>query len=106
MTGQVRHIVAIRFKPAVEQAQIDALMQRLSGLRDHLPGIIDFDHRQNISPEEPVVHGFQHLFWLDFVDEVARDAYLNDARHQAIGKDLVAAADGGIDGIVVLDYFI
>ncbi|MEN0000885.1 MAG: Dabb family protein [Pseudomonadota bacterium] len=106
MTGQVRHIVAIRFKAAVDETKVDALMQQLADLRGHLPGIVDFGHRENISPEVPVVHGLKHLFWFDFIDEKARDAYLVDPAHQAVGKDLVAAADGGIDGIVVLDYFL
>ncbi len=32
-----------------------------------------------------------------------RDAYLADAAHKAVGAQLVAAMDGGRDGLVVCD---
>lgn len=104
MSDPIRHIVAIRFKVEISDAQIADLMAQLSALRAHLGGITDFQSRSNVSPEEPVVHGFGHLFWFDFVSEAARDAYLNDPDHQAVGKQLVEAADGGVDGILVLDF--
>ena len=104
MTKPIRHIVAIRFKAEISETQIANLMAKLEALRDHLGGITDFQHRPNISPEEPVVHGFRHLFWFDFESENARDAYLEDTKHQAVGKQLVAAAEGGTEGIIVLDF--
>jgi Stress responsive A/B Barrel Domain len=57
---------------------------------------------KNISPEVPVVHGFHDLFWFDFTDAAARDAYLVHPDHQKAGARLVAAC-GGIEGIQVLD---
>ena len=81
MSDPIRHIVAIRFKVEISDAQIADLMAQLSALRAHLGGITDFQSRSNVSPEEPVVHGFGHLFLFDFVSEAARDAYeaaLND----------------------------
>ncbi|MEO1700478.1 MAG: Dabb family protein [Pseudomonadota bacterium] len=104
MTKPIRHIVAVRFKDDISGAQIADLMGQLFALRTHLGGITDFQHRPNVSPEEPVVHGFRHIFWFDFDGEAARDTYLNDPKHQAVGKQLVEAADGGIDGIMVLDF--
>ena len=104
MSGAVRHIVAVRFKPDIDERQIVDLMDQLFALRGHLNGITDFQHRSNISPEEPVVHGFRYLFWFDFESEAARDTYLADAKHKAVGKQLVEAAEGGVDGILVLDF--
>ena len=104
MSNTIRHLVAVRFKDDINSAQIADLMGQLSALRTHLGGITQFQHRPNVSPEEPVVHGFRHIFWFDFDSEAARDAYLNDAKHHAVGKQLVEAAEGGIDGILVLDF--
>ena len=104
MSARIRHVVAIRFKPEISVTQVANLMAKLEALRDHLGGITDFQHRRNISPEEPVVHGFRHLFWFDFENETARDAYLEDTKHQAVGKQLVTAAEGGTEGVIVLDF--
>ena len=104
MSEPIRHIVAIRFKADISNAHIAGLMDQLSALRAHLGGISDFQHRSNVSPEEPVVHGVRHLFWFDFDSELARDTYLMDPEHQAVGKQLVEAAQGGVDGILVLDF--
>ena len=35
-----------------------------------------------------------------------RDAYLADPVHQAIGARIVAAAEGGIDGVFVFDVVV
>ena len=43
--------------------------------------------------------GFDFAFVIDFVDAAARDAYLEDDVHRAFGADLVAALDGGTDGL-------
>ena len=99
----IRHIVALRFAESVSDAQKAGFYAALQALSGHLPGILDFRSFSNISPEEPVVHGFRDLFWIDFADGAARDAYLVDPGHQAIGAQLVAAAVGGVAGIQVLD---
>ena len=100
----IRHIVAVRFRAGVTQGEKDELMTDLRGLSEHIAGIQDFQVRRNVSPEDPVVRGFHDLFWFDFRDEQVRDVYLDDKAHQAIGARLVAAAEGGVDGIFVIDH--
>jgi hypothetical protein len=56
-----------------------------------------------VSPES-LQRGHTHAFTIDFADEAARDAYLVDAGHKALGARLVAAAEGGRDGITVVDF--
>ncbi|MEL4376092.1 Dabb family protein [Brucella cytisi] len=48
--------------------------------------------------------GFRHGFVVDFTDSAARDAYLPHPEHAKVGKSLVEAAEGGIEGILVFDY--
>ena len=99
----IRHIVALRFRQGVTQAEKDALSAELGALRNHIDGILDYRSFPNISIEEPVVHGFRDVFWFDFRDDSVRDVYLADATHQAIGARIVDKCEGGPDGILVMD---
>ena len=100
----IRHIVAVRFSNAASAEEKAAIFAELAALKDIVEGALDFQVRQNISPEEPVVHGLNDLFWFDFRDEASRDAYLVDPAHVKAGARLVAASEGGVDGITVLDF--
>nr|WP_255561697.1 Dabb family protein [Pseudohoeflea sp. DP4N28-3] len=99
----IRHLVHLRFRSDVDVATKQKLYDRLAALTDRIAGVEDFQHRENVSVEEPLMRGFLDMFWFDFRDAVARDAYLADEVHQAIGADIVACLDGGADGILVCD---
>lgn len=101
----IRHMVHLRFPDTVTAVEKATLYDGLAALRGHLHGILDFQHRPNISPETPVIHGFSDMFWFDFSDPAARDAYLADPDHQAMGARLVAAV-GGLNGLLVCDIAI
>jgi Stress responsive A/B Barrel Domain len=75
----------------------------LAALKDRLPGILAFAGGADASPEG-LQRGHTHAFTIDFADAAARDAYLADAGHKALGARLVAAARGGLDGITVVDF--
>lgn len=100
----IRHLVLLRFRPVVTEADRAALMADLDALRAHLPGMLSFTALTNVSPEEPVVHGFRDGFAIDLADAAARDAYLADPAHRAAGARLVAACVGGAEGILVFDH--
>jgi hypothetical protein len=57
----------------------------------------------DVSPEG-LQRGYTHAFTIDFADAAARDGYLVDAEHKALGARLVAAAEGGREGILVVDF--
>lgn len=99
----IRHMVLLRFSAATTEARKAEIYAALGALAGHIDGILDFQTRRNVSVETPVVHGFRDLFWFDFRDVSVRDAYLADAAHKAAGAQLVAAMDGGRDGLVVCD---
>ena len=100
----IRHIVALRFNASASAEEKTAIFADLEALKDMVVGALDFQVRRNISPEEAVVHGFKDLFWFDFADGAARDAYLVAPAHKAAGARLTAACEGGADGITVLDF--
>ena len=100
----IRHLVALNFSDDTTQETKDQLMTDLAALSGHIDGVLDFQVRPNVSVEDPVVRGFRDLFWFDFRDEGVRDVYLDDEAHKAVGARIVAATEGGIDGVFVCDF--
>ncbi len=47
--SQVKHTVLIRFRPDVAAAQVAAAMADLGGLKDRIPGIVNFSGGSNMS---------------------------------------------------------
>ena len=99
----IRHIVALKFRPDVTPAKKAELYAALQALGGHIEGILDFRSFRNVSIEAPVVRGFDDLFWFDFRDAAARDAYVADPVHQQVAARLVAETVGGADGVYVFD---
>ena len=99
----LRHLVLLRFQKDIPEQTKEDLMQQLADLRQHLSGVLDFRHTDNVSVEIPLVRGFTKVFWFDFADTQARDAYLEDAAHQAVGAKLVQHLEGGLEGVFVCD---
>jgi hypothetical protein len=99
----IRHIVLVKFPTATRPEAIDDLFTELDNLRAPLPGMLNFKGGANASPEG-LARGFTHAFSADFVDAEARNAYLVHPAHRAVGARLVAAAEGGIDGLIVVDF--
>ncbi|MCS6758783.1 MAG: Dabb family protein [Candidatus Devosia euplotis] len=60
------------------------------------------DFGPNVSTEG-MAKGFDDGFIMDLADEAARDRYLADPAHKAAGSRLVAALEGGRDGLMVFD---
>src|SRR6056297_2382768 len=100
----IRHLVTLRFAATTPDAERQAIMDQLAALEPRIDGFLDFQVRRNISPETPVVRGFLDMFWIDFATEAARDAYLVHPEHKKAGARLVAALEGGVDGLFVYDF--
>lgn len=99
----IRHCVFIRFRREITAEQRRALLAEIAELKDRLPGIQAVHIGTNVSPEEGMDKGYGEGFIVDFKNAAARDAYLADPVHQATGRKLVAAAQGGVEGIFVYD---
>ena len=99
----IRHCVFIKFKPETTRERIAELFSEIDGLKHHLDGILAVHVGSNVSPEQGMDKGFSDGFVVDFDSAQSRDNYLADAKHQAAGAKLVAAALGGVDGILVYD---
>ncbi len=93
----------MKYADCVPQQARDALMRDLAGLQNEIGGMEDFRTGRNISPEVPFMHGLTDMFWIDFRDVEARDAYLANDTHKAIGSRIMASLEGGAEGIFVCD---
>ena len=98
----IKHCVWVKFRADVPQAERDAIYAQLAALRDHLPGMLAISTGANVSPEG-LHRGFTDGVIVDFADAAARDAYLVDEAHKRAGGRMVAALEGGRDGLIVFD---
>jgi hypothetical protein len=98
----ILHTVLVRFKSALQPAEKQALYEAVAALKDVTPGITDIKYGPNVS-SEGLNGGFLDGFIVTFESPEARDAYLVHPEHIAVGEKLIAAADGGLSGLIVFD---
>lgn len=98
----IRHIVLTKFREDVSEDTISGIYAELAALTDTLPGAGQFTGGRSKSPEQ-IERGYMHGFVIDFDSWEALQHYADNPQHKALGKQLVANAVGGIDGLLVLD---
>ena len=98
----IRHCVFVKFRADVGTEQKADIYAGLNALVGQIDGLLSADFGPNISPEGQS-KGFEDGFIMDLADDAARDRYLVDPVHMAAGARLVAALEGGVDGLLVFD---
>ena len=98
----IRHIVLINFRDDVSEAHKQEIYADLRALVGKIDGLTGAQFGPNVSPEG-LSKGFRDGFVMELRDAEARDRYLADPRHQAAGKKLVAACEGGLEGVLPFD---
>lgn len=98
----IRHIVLLRLQPDQTEAAIADLFAELHQINGKVPGLQAVTSGKSESPEQ-MERGYMHGFIVDFSDWAALQAYQDHPDHKALGAKLVAAAEGGLDGILVFD---
>ena len=99
----IRHVVLFKLRPELGPADVEKIMAGLNALKAVVPGMLNVSFGKDVSPEG-LQRGHTHGFTVDFADTAARDAYLPHPDHQKLGAQIVAATQGGVDGITVLDW--
>lgn len=99
----IRHCVFIRFQSTIADAERQSILADIAALQRLVPGYLAFTAGGNASPEG-LGKGYNSGFIIDFADVGARDAYLVHPAHEKAGGRIVAAAEGGIDGVFVYDF--
>lgn len=96
------HIVLINFRDDVSDEHKRDIYDELHGLVGRIDGVLSMRFGPNVSPEG-LSKGFRDGFVMELRDAEARDRYLAHPDHQAAGSKLVAAAEGGLEGILPFD---
>ncbi|CUH52046.1 Dabb family protein [Shimia marina] len=98
----IKHIVLTRFRADVSEATITEIYAGLARVTERLEGATGFHGGRSTSPEK-IERGYMHGFSIDFdsFDDLA--TYSADAEHKRWGAEIVAHAEGGLDGVLVLD---
>jgi len=102
MTMGLLHMVLIKARPDVDEATIDLIFKDLRKIKSVVPGIGAIIAGRSNSPEH-MERGYTHGFTVEMESYNILEAYQAHPDHRAVGARLVAATDGGIDGILVLD---
>src|SRR5688572_17483140 len=97
----VRHVVIFKYRADTPEAHISEINAAFRDLQNRIPGILDFEHGVNNSPEGLNL-GFTHAYTLTFENAAARDAYLPHPAHAAFG-DLLNRL-GAVEEVFVVDY--
>lgn len=98
----IRHIVLIRARPGVTDADMAAIFADLPVIAPQIPRLLAWHAGRSESPEG-IERGYLHGFTIDFTDWEALAAYAANPDHARLSANLIAAAQGGIDGILVFD---
>jgi hypothetical protein len=97
------HVVLMKLRPGVGEAELSALMAEIAALREGIPGYlgITWGHEAGF---EPLARGYDFGFAVRFRSEADIRLYHVHPRHVAAGERLVALCEGGIDGVLVFDH--
>lgn len=98
----IRHIVLTRFRPDAPEGSIRTIYDGLDALTARLPGARGFSGGRSTGPEG-MERGYNHGFVVDFESWADLKTYADHPEHKALGARLVALAEGGLDGVLVLD---
>jgi len=98
----IRHIVLINFRDDVSEEHKLEIYAELRALVGQIDGLDGAQFGRNVSPEG-LSKGFRDGFVMELRAAEARDRYLADPRHQAAGRKLVAACEGGLEGVLPFD---
>lgn len=99
----ITHMVLLKVRPDVPQAEIDAIFADLAGLRASIPGITSFAGGPYSSPEG-LQRGYTHGFCMTFASAAQRDAYLPHPAHELVKTRVGAALEGGVAGALAFDF--
>lgn len=96
----IEHIVLLKLKPGITEAQLKTLSDALLGMADEIPGIESITAGTNNSPEGKS-QGYTYGFIVRFTDEAARDAYLPHPHHRQVAGEYIRPL---VEDVLVFDY--
>ncbi|WP_298918735.1 Dabb family protein [uncultured Roseobacter sp.] len=98
----IRHMVLTKFTSETPESTILDIYAGLRRLTEMMPGARNFGGGRSQSPEK-IERGYMHGFSIDFDSWSDLQAYSENEDHKALGGQIVANAEGGLEGVLVLD---
>lgn len=99
----ITHMVLLKLRRDVPQAEIDGIFADLAALRRKIDGISSFASGAYASPEG-LQRGYTHGFCMTFASAAARDAYLPHPAHELVKARVLEALEGGVAGALAFDF--
>jgi len=96
----LRHVVLFKFKEGTTPQQVKQVEDAFRALPAKINLIRGFEWGTNVSPEN-LAQGYTHCFFLSFVSDKDRDAYLIHPAHKEFGKLLRPY----LDKALVVDFW-
>jgi len=96
----LRHVVLFKFKQGTTPQQVKQVEDAFRALPAKINLIRGFEWGTNVSPEN-LAQGYTHCFFLSFVSDKDRDAYLIHPAHKEFGKLLGPY----LDKALVVDFW-
>lgn len=97
---KLRHVVLFKFNDKADEEQIKKIEGDFLNLAKTLELVQDFEWGTNVSVEG-VSKGFTHCFFVTFLNEADRDAYVPHPEHQAF----VTSIQPYLEDVCVVDYW-
>ena len=96
----LRHVVLFKFKDNASSETIRELQNKFCSLPSKIEYVYDFEWGTDVSVEG-LTEGFTHCFFVSFLSEADRDAYLPHPEHKAFADSLMPH----LDKVIVVDYW-
>lgn len=96
----LRHVVLFNFNDDATEEVVSNIEQNFAGLKDKISEIHDFEWGTNNSPEG-LDKGLTHCFFVTFLSEDDRAAYLPHPAH----KEFVELIGPYVEDVTVVDYW-
>ena len=96
----LRHVVLFKFKDATTDEQVKQIEEAFCALPDKVDAIYDLEWGTDVSVEGKS-EGFTHCFFVSFLSEEDRAAYLPHPDHKAFGS----IVGPHLEKVLVVDYW-
>ena len=101
-----RHVVLYAWKSSLSLEEIADVYRELDEISAKLTGRLSYTWGTNIS-KEGRAQGYTHCLVTDFVDEAARDLFINDEARRALSiNKVVPNMVDGLNSVVSFDFIV